>query len=64
MKKRDEVFGVLFVVMLLLLTAWGNAVAMAVFSGIGCVVALAVLSRRTLGWRISTKLLACSVVPL
>lgn len=51
MKNRGEVFGVLFVVMFLLLTAWGNALAMAVISGIGCVLTLAVLAWRTRGWR-------------
>jgi hypothetical protein len=38
--------------MLLLLTAWGNALAMAVISGIASVVALAVLARRAPGWRV------------
>ena len=38
--------------MLLLLTAWGNALAMAVVSGIGCVVALAVVTWHTPGWRV------------
>jgi hypothetical protein len=43
-KNRGDVLGVLFVVMFLLLTAWGNAMAMMIVSAIGCVVGYAVLT--------------------
>ncbi|NLY00924.1 MAG: hypothetical protein GXY83_32945 [Rhodopirellula sp.] len=53
MKKRHGDLLVLFAtVMLLLLTAWGNALAMAIISGIGCIVTLAVLAWRAPGWRV------------
>ena len=51
-KTHGELLALLAAAMLLLLTAWGNALAMVVISGIGCVVALAVLAWRTPGWRV------------
>ena len=47
---NGALFGLLAAVMLLLLTAWGSALAMAVISGLGSVVALAVLAWRAPGW--------------
>lgn len=51
-KSNGELLGLLATAMLLLLTAWGNALAMAVISGVGSVVALAVLAWRAPGWRV------------
>jgi len=51
-KSSGELLALLAVAMLLLLTAWGNALAMAVISGVGSVVALALLAWRAPGWRI------------
>ena len=50
-KSNGELLGLLATAMLLLLTAWGNALAMAAISGVGSVVALAVLAWRAPGWR-------------
>ena len=51
-KNHDELLALLPATMLLLLTAWGNALAMAIISGLGCVVVLAVLAWRAPGWRV------------
>jgi hypothetical protein len=49
-KNHGDVLAVLVATMLLLLTAWGSALAMAVISGVGSVIALAVLTSRAPGW--------------
>jgi len=51
-KPKRDTLAVLAVAVLFLLTAWGNAIAMAVISGIASVVALAVLAWRAPGWRV------------
>jgi hypothetical protein len=50
-KPYGEYLALLAVAMLLLLTAWGNAVAMAVVSGTLSVVALAAIAWSAPGWR-------------
>jgi hypothetical protein len=50
-KTYGGTLALLAVAMLLLLTAWGNALAMAVVSGIGSVVALVALAWCAPGWR-------------
>lgn len=57
----DEYFGAVVVAALLILTAWGNAIAMFIASAIGVVVALVAFRKRMHRGSVLVGLIACVV---
>ncbi len=60
-KKSDEVFGAIAVALLLIITAWGNALAMLIVSGLGLIAAIIFRRRLLHGGALIIMVVGCVV---